>query len=446
MNIPVHKIPYYLRFGFFPECFEDDNSVCCNKFIFDGVEYTKNEVVENGFIFNKAVSMKRKYNFEDFDNFFLGAIRKSLKGSENCKIGLMLSGGKDSTAIAYGLYRLGYRDVTCFTYVPDTGEDESHDATILCKALNFKSVVIKSNDEQDFEAWTYALKNSPRVCVDFAYPATCRIAMEMEKRGIEVLIDGMGNDIYMGHVPPKIETRLQALSLVPILGDKVWGKENNLISKKYNWKFKYFLSSVFMHPIERMFAGSHLSLTDIERLGLSTNKIKSFILNLQKDSKGLSLFDKRSYVRGFLFDYSSAMEKSYQAGLAYNIKVIYPFEDKVFADYYNSLVDEHKYDAKNRINKVALRFYLHEMRVKYEVNYSKYNSEKGSYRFDFVSFLKKNKAIKGHLLEIGINYPALKKYCDFYFSQNIDCKYEASKAFLVLSLIYRSVYINHEAQ
>lgn len=418
-------LAWFLRSGFIPS--NDFES-------FKSIEHLQGEKFNQQLLYFKIgqSSGKSKYEFSAFDKEWRNTIRRKI--SIDSKIGVMLSGGKDSTAIMYGLAREGYKNVVAYTYVPVYGENESMEAGQLCTVLGFEHKVICANYVLDYHAWVEVLNKSKIFSADFAFPATCRLAKEMAEDGVEVLVDGMGNDIYMGHIPPLLESRLRNLALTKFFGKSIWGKEI-FFSMIPSWKLKYLINSLMMHPIERMFPGSRFSITELKRLNLPVDTTWNSLQYLTSQVKDYPENIARAYVRGIFFDNYCAMQKSRSASDAYGLQCIFPFEDVMFAEFYNKYEIQVKFDWKNRINKVALRTYLEDLRAEHGVSDASFNQKKGSFRFNFKEFLLYNREfIKSEFTSISQTQPELYSYIESLNKSTVDYV-DVSKIYLIASYL-----------
>ncbi len=121
---------------------------------------------------------------------------------------LMLSSGKDSTALAACFAELGQRDVRCLTFVAETDADEDRYAKALCDRLGFtherisvpRGIAFPDDILQSF------FSDAPLPCAD-----DCQIpyvyAMSKAADAGGCVVDGSGNDVYVGHVPSKNDRR-----------------------------------------------------------------------------------------------------------------------------------------------------------------------------------------------------------------------------------------------
>src|SRR5690606_21067246 len=88
----------------------------------------------------------------------------------------------------------------------------------------------------------------------FAYTAAMQHIDQARVRGEKVLVlDGMGNDGYLGHVPPTRERRLIQFPQVTF--------PESQISRAYQWnRIHYFLEVIGKDPSERLFSGAGFTI------------------------------------------------------------------------------------------------------------------------------------------------------------------------------------------
>ncbi|MGB7328755.1 MAG: hypothetical protein WBD31_28005 [Rubripirellula sp.] len=114
------------------------------------------------------------------------------------KTTLLLSEGKDSTGIALAIAELGQK-VDCLTFAnsdTNVGFVES-----IAKRLGFRLTVVRYGNMQITDDSLDRLTRVFEPTLDQAFLSYLLLPMEaLEGRTI---LDGMGNDIYMGHLPSK---------------------------------------------------------------------------------------------------------------------------------------------------------------------------------------------------------------------------------------------------
>lgn len=425
MKLSDDELVWALREGFIPSL-PEQHSERLPEYLVSSSEPCSSYKLQDDIIGQKP------YSFTEFDRKLRDTVRATVPADR--KVGVMLSGGKDSTALLYALHREGYKNIQCYTYVPNHGEDESSDVKSLCDRLKYDLKLVKADHKKDFLSWDKALTFSDRLSVDFAYPAVCRLHDTMSSDGVTVAIDGMGNDVYMGHVPGKIETFLRRIALVRFFGKALWGKDYLFNRQILPWQGKYILSSLFYHPVESYFPGTRLDSKDIGYLGLSTDSLYCHLEALRDYSKRLSEYDARAFIRGLLFDEFGAMGKTRSAASAFGLEVVFPYSSEEFSDYYSSLKLSDRFNWQDRINKVSLRKYLKELRTIYSIESGVFNERKGSFRFNFDEFLMSNKAdVLRILATTDKKYESFTRLIEKYYSK-LDY-HSASKIYLLYSCV-----------
>lgn len=115
---------------------------------------------------------------------------------------LMLSSGMDSTALALALAETGRKDFSCATFVADAADDEHVRAAALCRRLGLQHRVVAFEDEGGRleESLSEYFASSPLPCGDTAQMAYLLCVAAAGRAGGAVL-DGIGNDTYMGDLP-----------------------------------------------------------------------------------------------------------------------------------------------------------------------------------------------------------------------------------------------------
>lgn len=318
------------------------------------------------------------YQYDKMKDKLTKTIQNNLKDE---KIYFFQSSGKDSLAILTAFKNAGYTNVHCVTYNPKFMEDESVDAKIIAENFGYSHTIVESDPMQEFTILKDFCKTSPAINADYALIPYVSIVNKLAIKNATI-VDGMGNDIYMGHIPPKIESTLKKLSIVrffPFLWDKI---ETPNLGKHIT----YVLKSIFMYPSERVISGTHISPYAIKNtFGYIEEEYKNFFKTLFYKYKNLNEIDFRSYIRGRLFDNAACMEKGRLAAVSNENEIVFPFCDKDMIEYYFNMIESDKFDYNNRVNKIALRKMLQE-----EYGEVEYLSKKGSFRYDMVSFLSHN--------------------------------------------------------
>ncbi|WP_088104320.1 asparagine synthase-related protein [Halalkalibacter urbisdiaboli] len=351
-------------------------------------------------------------NNSDFSTSYLkSCLSESVSSLSNMDkpIYFMQSSGKDSIGLLIALNEANVKNVHSITYNPKYKEEEAEDAKNIANKFGYNHTVVNSNPVKEYEALEKFCEKSPIINADYAFIPYI-FSLQSVNAVDSVIIDGMGNDIYMGHIPPKIETYLKKVSVakflpvlpkifeVPPVGDKG----------------TYLLKSMLMQPTERVNSGSHVAHSKVLSLFPQKTYYDSFFETLYKKYKHLNEVDLRAYVRGRLFDNASCMEKGRIAAESMSSKTIFPFTDEKLIDYYFNLRQDLRYNIEERVNKVSLR----KMINKEMSNGLRYLNEKGSFRFNVMKFIDINKEkIFNEIKNADNIVPGIYKVFTFYWKR-----------------------------
>jgi len=246
----------------------------------------------------------------------------------------------------------------------------------MANGLGFNHQTIEPDFKLEYELFkSYQLKTLG-ITGDFALIPYIHANSKYIKEG-SIVIDGLGNDMYMGYVSPKIERILMLLSMPKLKHFEPFLCINN----EY---ISYLLSSVFLHPYERLFPGSKLSAPEISKI--TGNKYKDRHNQYFDDLyKTLDKDDFRVAVRSRLCDNTMFQMKGELSSSAYNNEIFFPFTDPELVDYYFNLPMEFRYNKKEGINKVLLRKLIGE-----KIEIDDFFKVKSGFRYDMPSFISTN--------------------------------------------------------
>ncbi|MBN2980654.1 asparagine synthase-related protein [Cohnella algarum] len=344
------------------------------------IEKFKNKAfyeVDFPYLSNKSMNKQHSSNNE-LKKVLTDAV--SVLDHEKRDIYIMQSSGKDSTALMLALKEAQIKNVNAITYNPNYRENEASDAKAIAKSFNYNHTIINADPLGEYDSFIRFCEKSPAINGDYALISYI-YSLEKGKAEKGIVIDGMGNDIYMGHIPSKLESRLKQYSIIklfPFLWDK-------FEVPPLGTKMSYALKSFMMYPTERVISGSHVSHSNVLDIFPHQTQYRSFFKSLYINYKRLSEVDLRAYVRGRLFDTACCMEKARLAAFNQDSEAIFPFTNGSIIQYYFNLREEDRYDYNKRTNKLALRRLLNA-----EFGEFKYLKEKGSFRYDIMSFIKAN--------------------------------------------------------
>lgn len=331
--------------------------------------------------FNHKSSGKNEVDISKIKNLIKESVDKGIKKAEKGydNIYLMHSAGKDSNAILYSIHEQFEDRLTCVTYNADIQEREYLITEQICKDLGVKHICVDSDPKEEFACIKDFISQTKSVTGDFALPGYIYTVNKLEGNN-NLILDGLGSDIYMGTPLPKINKYFNLFN-IPSKLEYFWGFDIGAIT---NYKLHFVFQSLFMFPAERLFPSIRLSKHEIESLlGLETVQLKQFYRKLSELRQSLKEADWRSFLIR-LFETGSSMEKGRLASSMKRNDIYFPFCDREVVDYFFNLPASQKFSSN--LNKIPIRNYLKE-----KTDYNKYVKNKGSFRYDMVSFINANK-------------------------------------------------------
>lgn len=306
----------------------------------------------------------------------------------------MASGGKDSLSVAWALHELG-KSVTLI-HCSDRGrEDESSEVFEVAERFGQELIVV-NDDISVVDA--YLRKNAARQSLPnadvafFAYVrAMAEISKELEELETErqvIILDGMGNDAYMGHIPAKREKYLVRLPELACVNNKV-------MAIAYRNDMAHFALATLNRPRqERMFSGAGFA----NSLGPISGDLTDFF---RRGSTEPEL--RRARIRGGIFDLDCCIRKGVIAAQTQpEVRMAYPYLSPELVALYENLSPAQMFDYDASINKKVLRSFL--KRVGINSSYS--NLKKGSFRFNLdklADFYTPSPAMGTFLGEFGLS-------------------------------------------
>ncbi len=304
------------------------------------------------------------------------AVERQLKGVGTAV--LMLSSGKDSTAIAAALARLGRRDVRCLTCVAETGQDEDGYARMLCKQLGLRHdrICIPADRPVGDDVLTAFFRNAPLPCAD-----DCQIpyVLAVQQAGAaDAVLDGSGNDVYMGHVPSlndrrRAQLRVRSRWLAGGLAEVI--------------PYATCASQLLCDPVELCFLQGLFRMREVRGFYHLPPTDSGFRTLMEEACRGRDLFDFRAYVRGRHYDQGSCALKAFMVCGASGRQCLLPWCDNDVIAYYFNLPQQARFDKATFINKLLLREML-----RCEIAYPDRELGKRYFQFNRVAFYNQNRA------------------------------------------------------
>lgn len=248
---------------------------------------------------------------------------------------LLLSSGKDSIGLALGLAEAGF-SVDTFSLVSDPEEKAFIEDVARC--LGHKpSFVFTQDIVNQLDSLSECLPSNSRICLDQAL-VFMHAALRLHGVGDDtLLIDGMGNDIYFGHLPSVDQTRSYRLYQFFL------GRPPSVL----DFYARNFLQANGMSTVT-----GKLIAPSIERFNQRAGDLFKFdspVFNLQE------FVSRRAYVRGLFIDEGVYSEKTRILGDIFGADVVFPWSDSELSDYCFNLPQQSRFNLKSFRNKVLLR-------------------------------------------------------------------------------------------
>jgi len=294
---------------------------------------------------------------------------------------LMVSSGKDSTALALALRECGIeKNVQAFTYGDDP--EEALWAKEACTKLGIAhQTVLMPKDPKDVkEAMLNYFTHASHPCCD---PALIPYAIILYHGGIKNMsvLDGSNNSIYMGYVPSqKYKTVNRYYSMI----GGGWSAAKGLRQMiPYHLKInKMFSTGTEMNLL---YKHSHFRDRETQAFYPHNYDTTKFWNDWYRKNKKQAAKDTSSILNGQHFSCTGGNIKGQTAAEAVNSLSVMPWTDKRLIDYYFNLPIAYRYDAENNVSKILLR----EMLVKYmDFDFSKIG--KKIFYFDTQKFIFEN--------------------------------------------------------
>lgn len=349
---------------------------------------------------------------------------------------LLQSGGKDSTTLAIALSEVR-PEATCMTYLGGREEDEIESARHVASTLGLKHEVLICDPGRAFDRYVALVHKMPLLTADFALLSYVDMATEIRSRGGDGVVDGMGSDSYFG-TPMGNQHRISA-GLARQMRLPMDLTSLPLVERSFPLCF--VLSSLQMHPVERLFPGSRFSDAEVDELfGVkvshrSRQRMEVFSEQLSSATSSWEWRDMSMSIAGS----AGAFAKGLFTASALDLHSAYPFCDTDLREWVHDEVPRDlKVDPKSGTNKVLMRMHIATRFA--ELPYVK---KKGSFRFD-VSGLAAQRfdEVRSFAVRAHEWMPGAVDWLDRN-RRRLDNKYHASK-FYLLAVVLPWLVLRHE--
>lgn len=275
---------------------------------------------------------------------------------------LLVSGGKDSLFIYDALSQTELIKYITPVHIRSNIKDLD-ETKWLKKVIGSKEILFfDEKDLIDKNQTINYLKNSVYPNFDWVQGVYAPLSKIIEKNSL--IIDGMGNDVYIGHIPPKNENR------------------NLLFGYWFDIIFKYLnLENKIPNVLFRRFPKKRH-----ESIGLyGFNNIPNY-KNIKHEIQKLNYFqiksaiDYRAKVRGGVLDTYTFMGKTIEFAFNTRSEVSFPWNDKRISKLFKFFNKSYFYT--NKKNKIFIRNYLTK---KYNIDF--FNQPKFGFSVDLFNII-----------------------------------------------------------
>ena len=269
------------------------------------------------------------------------------KGRENY---LFHSAGKDSNSIALALSVAGYQNqITSVSYKGEGEKDESEIAKKIAKEFGFKHKIVyepKVLARKDVDSINSFFEKSPFPCMDNATLAYPLYMNQLDFTNSNV-IDGMGNDVYIGHIPDAREYSKQ----------KNFSRFHHLrpISGKFSSGSRIGIATTTRAEWVGL---SGLSYGDSSKILKDAFDVYDYWSEVDKEHKDMDYLDLRSFIRGRVLDQEVFIRKVRNFADVSNSNLILPWTNPKVATYFSKLPEKYLFDREPLKNKLLLRTML----------------------------------------------------------------------------------------
>lgn len=260
---------------------------------------------------------------------------------------LLLSSGKDSLALALGYAEMG-ESIQCLSLVSD--EEERNYVKQVCNMLGHKVKTVDAR--QLYIARSYfdevSLFDSDLICLDQAlYAMYIAVKTSFGDDKLNV-IDGMGNDIYFGHIPARYQLRSNRLSVI-----------SKISPRKLSFYLRDFTAAMGLR--------TSISYFDRNFETIETEAMFDSVLHFRPKSGAFAdILNARAYLRGKYIDNFVYAEKTRSICKTLSLNYSFPWMDSDLSEFCFNLPDHAKYDYRTLTNKILLRQLLDE-----KINYNR---------------------------------------------------------------------------
>lgn len=299
-------------------------------------------------------SMIKEY-LPQFENLLLSAVKDCIP--KRGRVGLLLSGGKDSGSLAVALSQVAPERVIALTAGSQNSKlDESGDAARLCSVLGLEHQIYIPQP-QDIVSGVWRLA----ACQDqpFGDPASLPLWLTLEHLpdDVSVVWDGNGNDYYFGHFEPVSGRAYQRrIELQRTLPRELW--PILLILMRLGPRRCRSQAKKWREPIEESFtAWRGWTREELSRLWQHDISLSNtFLWKVMSANKSVCWNELQTEIIGSMWKPNAVFRKVVHLSHEVGRTARFPFVDNRLAQFVNGLPQELKF--LEGTGKILLRAYL----------------------------------------------------------------------------------------
>ncbi|MCL1594203.1 MAG: asparagine synthase-related protein [Actinomycetia bacterium] len=260
---------------------------------------------------------------------------------------LMMSSGKDSVSVAVALAEGGHTEISCVTYRTGPDDTENDIAAGVCRKLGLThrtydipddASIVEADLIRFFEA-------SPRPCADLVQIPYALVVGDV---GVAsgVVLDGGGNDLYMGIVPNR---KFKAMQGLRIRNERLAQQVERFIPT--DSIINYFTRS----RVATQLSGRTFRLPDTRQFYPEVVDTRPFWAQISDETAEIGAIDLGTTVATAFHDQAEVHLKAHVAAQAFEMTAAFPYCDSKVVDYLFDLPASTRYDAKSGVTKILLR-------------------------------------------------------------------------------------------
>lgn len=260
---------------------------------------------------------------------------------------LMMSSGKDSVSVAVALAEGGHREIPCVTYRTGPEDTENEIAAEMCRRMGLTHrtfdipddlSVVEAELVRFFEA-------SPRPCADLVQIPYALVIGDSDL-GSGAVLDGGGNDLYMGIVPTR---KFKAMQGLRIRNEWIAQRVEGLIPT--DSLINYFTRS----RVATQLSGRTFRLPDTRQFYPDVVDTRPFWAQISDETAEIDAIDLATTVATAFHDQAEVHLKAHVAAQAFGIVAAFPYCDADVVDYLFNLPVSARYDVNSGVTKILLR-------------------------------------------------------------------------------------------